>query len=64
MVKVMAIPGIQWAADIMTEQQPIPYARGKSRKSENSDFQSLLDKEMEGLSDDRHDATDRQTRYA
>lgn len=48
MEKVRFIPGIQWAANIMTGRQPFPYLKDKKpeKKSEGGDFQSVLDKEM------------------
>lgn len=50
MERVRFIPGIQWAADIMTGQKPIPFANPKrQQESEKGDFQSVLDREMERL---------------
>lgn len=59
MDRVRIIPGIQWAANIMTGRQPFPYMQEKRKKSENSDFQSLLDKEMERLNNEGHGGSDR-----
>lgn len=51
MERVRFIPGIQWAANIMTGRQPFPYLKDNKpeRKSEEGDFQRVLDREMARL---------------
>lgn len=49
MDRVRFIPGIQWAADIMTGRQPIPFTRKPKKNGAEQGFQALLDKEMERL---------------
>jgi len=57
---IRAIPGIQWAADIMTGQRPIPFREKPKRNAAEQGFQALLDKEMERLDHEQeHSAADR-----
>lgn len=57
MVNVKRIPGIAWAADVMTGRKPIP--TNKSKKIDPT-FQRILDAEMERLENEQeHDRPDR-----
>ena len=50
MAKIMSIPGIQWAADLMTGQKPLP-ERPKEEDRGAEGFEELLEaamKEPEG----------------
>ena len=52
MVRIMNIPGIMWASDILTGQRPIPM-HDQKKKHKQGDFKAVLDAEMEKLKDEQ-----------
>lgn len=49
-IMIKAIPGIQWAADIMTGQQPIPWAKTQEKPKDSGDgFKAVFDEAMDRL---------------
>ena len=55
MVKIKHVPGIMWAADVMTGRKPIP--TNKSKKIDPT-FQRILDAEMEKLETEEKERSD------